>query len=256
MEVQPPQPQHPEQQEHQPQPDAHHVDIPALAPPQQQMQMAPTIIQGAPLDQNNIELARTDVELMKTMHSKGQATQEQISAARQRYFNVRQYSPPMANVGVGLAAAIQNLQNTVNQRFNNVQNTMNQRFNNVDQRLNAIDRRFDSMDARFENVGRRATNLSIRTQRGANTQLMPLVKERPGLGAVLPGNFEPIVIDDPPVQVGDPVQHFPANFDEISNLSHAEINFLSQMYNNNFRIVGADTIGVRRKKFEDFIMLG
>ena len=241
MKAQPPQPQHPQQQDHQPQPGTYYVDIPALPTPQQQIQMAPAIIQGTPIDQNNAELARADIDLMEGMRIKGQATQEQVSMARQRYFNVRLcHAPVLANLGVGVAVAVQKMQNTINQKFN------------------AVNQRLDSMNARLDNVRRRAENLaSISLPYDTNAQLVPLVKEKPGVGPVLPGDFEPIVIDHPVARVGDPIgQHFPPNVEDLDGLSHAEINFLSQMHNNSFGIVDADDIEAWRRKFEGYIRRG
>ena len=148
---------------------------------------------------------------------------------------------------------MQNMQNTmqsIQNALQDMQDTMNQRFD-------AVDQRFDSLDARFENVGRRAQNLTSTSQTGVNAQLIPLVKERPGLGPVLPGNFEPIVIDDRPLQVGDLLrQRFPPTVEDMFILTHTEINFLSQMHNNSFRIVGTDGIETRRRKFRDFVVYG
>lgn len=101
---------------------------------------------------------------------------------------------------------------------------------------------------------RNANTIMIVQQDNLAAPLIPLKKETAGVGIPL-ANLAPAVNPIPIIAVGNIIPLFPANMAAVINLTGAQINELSQAFNDDFGILSEDTIEVSRNKFLQWIRL-
>lgn len=82
-----------------------------------------------------------------------------------------------------------------------------------------------------------------------------MLKVNPGLGAPLPGAPLPLVVPAVAPIVGTPIAPtiFPAYVAQFDQITHANINLLSMLYNDTFGIVAGDNATASRHKLYQWI---